>query len=83
MAIIIASTYRIDNLIGKGGGGIVYLGWHLRLNKKVVLKADRRSLSTKPEVLRQEVDALKRLCVTFIAVRRMGFCTAISNLPIS
>lgn len=58
---IIASTYEIIEKIGSGGGGVVYLANHLRLNKKVILKADKRKLSTKPELLRREVDILKNL----------------------
>lgn len=58
---IIASTYEIIEKIGSGGGGVVYLANHLRLNKKVILKADKRRLSTKPELLRREVDILKNL----------------------
>ena len=49
MSQIIASTYEIVQQIGAGGGGVVYLGRHLRLGKWVVLKADRRTLSAKPE----------------------------------
>ena len=66
MPRIIASTYEIKEKIGSGGAGIVYLGEHIRLGKPVVLKADKRTLSTKPEVLRQEVDALKNLSHTYI-----------------
>ncbi len=67
MQNIIASTYTIEKEIGAGGGGIVYLATHLRLGKKVVLKADKRTvLSVKPEVLRQEVDILKQLSHTYI-----------------
>ena len=66
MSQIIASTYEIETRIGSGGGGIVYLANHLRLGKKVVLKADKRKLSTHPEVLRREVDALKNLSHTYI-----------------
>ena len=66
MSHIIANTYEIIQEIGSGGGGVVYLGRHLRLGKLVVLKADRRTLSTKPEVLRREVDALKNLSHTYI-----------------
>ncbi|MGN1025206.1 MAG: serine/threonine protein kinase [Faecousia sp.] len=62
----IASTYEIVREIGSGGGGVVYLAKHLRLGKLVVLKADKRSLTAKPEVLRREVDALKNLSHTYI-----------------
>lgn len=66
MAQIIASTYEIIERIGSGGGGVVYLANHLRLGKKVVLKADKRTITTSPEVLRREVDALKGLSHTYI-----------------
>lgn len=65
MPQIIASTYEIKEKIGSGGAGIVYLGEHIRLGKPVVLKADKRTLATKPEVLRREVDALKNLSHTY------------------
>lgn len=58
---IIASTYEVIGKLGSGGGGNVYLARHLRLDKKVVLKADKRKLSTPPELLRREVDVLKNL----------------------
>ena len=64
MSQIIASTYEILQEIGSGGGGVVYLGRHLRLGKWVVLKADKRTITAKPEVLRREVDALKNLSHT-------------------
>ena len=57
----IESTYEISKEIGSGGGGIVYLGRHTRLDKTIVLKADKRPLTTKADVLRREVDALKNL----------------------
>lgn len=66
MPKIIASTYEQLEQIGSGGGGIVYLGRHIRLDKKVVLKADKRTLAAAPEVLRREVDALKNLSHTYI-----------------
>ena len=62
----IASTYEMLEQIGSGGGGIVYLGRHIRLDKAVVLKADKRTLTASPEVLRREVDALKNLSHTYI-----------------
>lgn len=61
MPQIIASTYEILSKIGSGGGGVVYLARHLRLEMLVVLKADKRKLSASPEALRREVDALKKL----------------------
>ena len=61
MSQIIASTYEIIEKIGSGGGGNVYLAKHLRLGKKVVLKADKRKSTTKQELLRREVDVLKEL----------------------
>ncbi len=66
MSKIIAGIYEIQNQIGAGGGGIVYLGRHLRLDKKVVLKADKRTLSVGVEILRREVDMLKSLSQTYI-----------------
>lgn len=66
MGTVIGGIYEIDREIGSGGGGIVYLGRHLRLEKQVVLKADRRTLNTKAEALRREVDMLKGLSHTYI-----------------
>ena len=56
MSRIIAGIYEIEKKIGAGGGGIVYLGRHLRLKKPVVLKADKRTLNAENEALRREVD---------------------------
>ena len=61
MSEIIASTYELIGRLGSGGGGTVYLANHLRLGKKVVLKADKRKITTRPELLRREVDVLKEL----------------------
>ncbi len=66
MSQVIAGIYEIQDQIGSGGGGIVYLGRHLRLEKEIVLKADKRSLNTKPEMLRREVDMLKGLSHMYI-----------------
>lgn len=66
MAQVIAGLYEIQNQIGAGGGGVVYLGRHVRLDKQVVLKADKRTLSVGTEKLRREVDMLKNLSQTYI-----------------
>lgn len=63
---LIANTYQILEQIGSGGGGIVYLGYHTRLQKKVVLKADKRPTTAKQDSLRREVDALKKLTHSYI-----------------
>ncbi len=66
MSQVIGGTYQIIEKIGAGGGGLVYLGHHLRLDKKIILKADRRISHSKMESLRREVDALKNLSHTYI-----------------
>lgn len=63
---IIAGIYELGREIGAGGGGVVYLGRHIRLDKQVVLKADKRKLSAGEEKLRNEVDLLKGLSHTYI-----------------
>ena len=65
-SVIIAGMYELGQKIGAGGGGVVYLGRHIRLDKRVVLKADKRKLSTGEEKLRNEVDLLKGLSHTYI-----------------
>lgn len=66
MAKVIGSTYEIIKQIGSGGGGNVYLAEHIRLGKLVVLKADKRRITTRPELLRREVDILKNLRHSYI-----------------
>lgn len=66
MSQVIADTYEIIQKIGSGGSGVVYLAKHKRLDKLVVLKADKRPISTKAETLRREVDSLKELSHTYI-----------------
>ena len=56
----LSDTYQIIRKLGEGGGGIVYLAYHKRLRKEVVLKqikGKRLSVADK----RQEVDILKNL----------------------
>lgn len=66
MGQLIAGTYEIFREIGAGGAGIVYLGQHVRLDKLVVLKADKRTLKVGAETLRREVEMLKNLSNTYI-----------------
>ena len=66
MPQIIAGMYELQQKIGAGGGGVVYLGRHIRLDKPVVLKADKRTLSIGGDMLRREVDLLKDLSHTYI-----------------
>ena len=66
MPQIIAGMYELERKIGAGGGGVVYLGRHIRLDKPVVLKADKRTLRVGTETLRREVDLLKGLSHTYI-----------------
>lgn len=62
MAKVIAGLYQIEEQLGSGGGGVVYLGTHLRLNKKIAIKADKRNIwKVSDEKLRREVDLLKGL----------------------
>lgn len=57
---IVNDTYSIVEEIGSGGMGVVYLAYHLRLEKYVVMKKIKnRNLDS--SLLRNEVDILKRL----------------------
>ena len=53
MSEIIAGTYELREKLGSGGGGNVFLAYHLRLGKEVVLKADKRKLTTSEALLRR------------------------------
>ena len=66
--VIIEGSYRILDEIGKGGGGIVYKGEHIRLNKTIILKEDllSRERRVSLEHLRREVDTLKNLTHMYI-----------------
>ena len=55
----LTSTYDIQKKIGEGGGGEVYLAMHKRLQKYVVIKKIKSTVSIKD--CRTEVDILKNL----------------------
>jgi len=56
---IIDQTYQVIREIGKGGAGVVFLAYHLRLQKYVVLK--QISKNGFANISRTEVDTLKSL----------------------
>lgn len=41
---IIGGMYQIIREIGKGGTGVIYLGYHLRLRKQIVIKKSRTTV---------------------------------------
>ena len=57
---IIDDLYRIDEQIGQGGAGIIYLGYHLRLHKQIVIKKIKDNFIGKIQE-RSEADILKQL----------------------
>jgi len=57
----INQTYRIDAEIGSGGSGAVYMAWHTRLNKHVVIKVTENFSSEAEKIHRNEAEALKKI----------------------
>ena len=57
---IVDNTYQVCEEIGSGGMGVVYLAYHLRLDKYVVMKKMKNSAADM-QMLRNEVDVLKSL----------------------
>ena len=57
MQQILGGTYQILNPIGSGSGGTVYKGYHLRLQKYIVLKKIHREIRNKS----REMEILKNL----------------------
>ncbi|MCL2663174.1 MAG: serine/threonine protein kinase [Oscillospiraceae bacterium] len=54
-------TYRIVEKLGSGGSGAVYLAWHTRLRKHVVIKLVKNCSASTVETRRNEVEALKKI----------------------
>ncbi len=57
---ILQDTYQIIEEIGQGGAGVVYLAYHLRLEKYVVIKKIKEGVVGRLDT-RTEVDMLKSL----------------------
>lgn len=57
---VLDNTYRIEEEIGHGGGGVVYRATHLRLQKQVVVKKILDRVVNDMDI-RREVDVLKQL----------------------
>ena len=57
---ILNETYRIEEQIGSGGGGVVYKAYHERLHTEVVVKQIKDKVKGILES-RAEADILKRI----------------------
>lgn len=62
---VLGGMYQVIREIGKGGVGIIYLGYHLRLQKQVVIKKVKDNVAGRINV-RAEADILKNLHHTFL-----------------
>lgn len=62
---IIDGMYQVIREIGKGGTGVIYLGYHLRLQKQVVIKRIKDNFTGRVNV-RAEADILKKLHHTYL-----------------
>lgn len=62
---VIDGTYLIMHELGRGGTGVIYLAYHLRLEKYVVLKRIKENFTDILKV-RTEVDILKKLHHTYL-----------------
>lgn len=62
---VIDGRYEVIKEIGSGGTGVVYLAYHIALQKKVVLKKIKKGVYD-PSVVRREADLLKDLHHTYL-----------------
>jgi len=64
----------MDEELGSGGSGAVFKAWHKRLRKYVVVKIVKIGSSGKPEVRRNEVEALKNIKNLYVP-QVLDFCS--------
>lgn len=62
---VIDGRYEVIKEIGSGGTGVVYLAYHIALQKKVILKKIKKGVYD-PSVVRREADLLKDLHHTYL-----------------
>ena len=62
---ILSGMYQVIRELGTGGTGIVYLGYHMRLQKQIVIKKIKENVAGRVNV-RAEADILKKLHHTYL-----------------
>jgi len=62
----ICKTYKIKKELGRGGNGAVYMAWHKRLRKNVVIKTVKGYSAAAIGIHRNEAEALKNVKSLYI-----------------
>ena len=66
---IISGMYQVIREIGTGGMGVIYIGYHLHLQKQIVIKKIKETCVDRVNV-RGEADILKQLRHTYLGSRK-------------